>query len=78
MNPLEHDTLVAPHHNRLAAANGIIDAELENDPSAVADNGSFATKMAELEASNDKLRVENLALRSRIDGLKSRRSIEGR
>jgi regulator of replication initiation timing len=37
---------------------------------------ALQTKVSELDASNHQLRVENLALRSRIEALKSKRSLE--
>jgi hypothetical protein len=51
-----------------AAANddGVVSAELE----------ASQAKVSELEASNHRLRVENLALRAKIEALKSNRGLE--
>jgi hypothetical protein len=58
------------------AANDEVRSEVAEDASACPQQRPVETKMAELEASNHKLRVENLALRSRLESLKDRYSLK--
>jgi len=76
MKLIEDDLLPSLHDHELSVGNEVTDADLDTDAIAVAESALFRTKMAELEASNHKLRIENIALRNRIDGLKSRQSSE--
>jgi hypothetical protein len=47
-----------------------------NDGGVCAELEALQTKVSELDASNHRLRVENLTLRTRIEALKSNRSFE--
>lgn len=68
--PADHDEAAA---DESPAGSDLFEAE-ESD--IAVEQLSFQVKIAELEASNHKLLVENVALRARIEGLKSRRSLE--
>jgi cell fate regulator YaaT (PSP1 superfamily) len=51
-------------------------AAANDDGGVCAELEALQTKVSELDASNHRLRVENLTLRTRIEALKSNRSFE--
>ena len=55
---------------------GLAEAAANDDKVAGAELESLQAKVSDLNDSNHKLRVENLALRTRIERLKSNRSLE--
>ena len=55
---------------------GLAEAAANDDKAAGAELESLQAKVSDLNDSNHKLRVENLVLRTRIERLKSNRSLE--
>ena len=73
---IEDNLLTSPNRHEISAANDDASAEAAGNAIDCSEQLSVQTKMAELEASNHKLRVENLALRTRIERQKSNRSLQ--
>lgn len=76
--PPDHDEASADNPS---VANDLFEAEESTtagaeQPSFQIEPLRFQIKLAELEASNHRLLVDNVALRSSIEALKSRRSLE--
>jgi hypothetical protein len=75
MGSFDTDGLTSLEHDRNAMHMGVVVARVVEDV-ADADRELSQTEFAKLRSSNDRLRVENLALRTRIERLKSDRSLE--
>ena len=73
---IEDNLLTSRNRHEISAANDDAFAEVAGNAIDCSEQLSVQTKMAELEASNHKLRVENLALRTRIERQKSNRSLQ--
>jgi len=76
MKPPEHQLLASPNDYEVPVGSGVMVARVTEDALVGPAEQFLQTKMAELEASNHQLRVENLALRNRIERFKSNRSLE--
>jgi len=73
---IEDNLLTSPNRHEISAANDDASAEAAGNVIDCSEQPSVQTKMAELEASNHQLRVENLALRTRLERQKSNRSLQ--
>jgi hypothetical protein len=74
MRSFDPDGLTSTEHSRNAIDIGVVVARVATDP----DQDLCQTELAKLRSSNHRLRAENLALRTRIERLKSNRSLEKR
>jgi uncharacterized coiled-coil DUF342 family protein len=77
MRPFDSDGLESPADHRNAMHLRLVDSRLAEDE-VDPDQEAVQTELATLRSSTDQLRAENLALRSRIERLKSNRSLERR